>query len=263
MCVCTCSTNPTHLNISCKKMTGRESQIPTGHLEHSPCHKVCASDAVQSVDNTAAHPNDPKRQTEGRVVPVCVYVCVCVCVCVHAVPIPLTSTFHARIWQGESPRSQLGIWNTPPVVRCVHLMQYKASTTLLLIQMIRKDKQKGEWCLCVCMCVCVCVCVCTCSTNPTHLNISCKEMTGRESQIPTGHLEHSPCHKVCASDAVQSVDNTAARPNDPKRQTAGRVVPVCVCVCVCLYMCNYYTYTFWQLQMSIAAHLFAFVCVCV
>ena len=91
----------------------------------------------------------------------------------------------------------------------------------------------------------MCVCVCTCSTNPTHLNILCKDMTGREPQIPTGHLEHSPCHKVCASDAIQSVDNTAARPNDPRRQTAGRVVPVgvCVCVCVCvhvqlLYVCT-------------------------
>ena len=66
---------------------------------------------------------------------------------------------------------------------------------------------------------------------------SCREMTGRESQIPNGHLEHSPCRKVCASDAVQSVDNTAARPNDPRRQTARRVVPVCVCVrapvCTC------------------------------
>ena len=85
-------------------------------------------------------------------------------------------------------------------------------------------------------------------------------MTGRKSQIPTGHLEHSPCHKVCASDAVQSVDNTAARPNDPRRQTAGRVVSVCVCTCAItlrMYV------TFWQLQMSIAAHLFAFVCVCV
>ena len=91
--------------------------------------------------------------------------------------------------------------------------------------------------MCVCVCVCLCVYVCTCSTNPTHLNISCKEMTGREPQIPTGHLEHSPCHKVCASDAVQSVDNTAAHPNDPRRQTAGRVVPVCVCVCVCVCLC--------------------------
>ena len=88
-------------------MTGRESHIPTGHLEHSPCHKVCASDAVQSVDNTTARPKDPRRQTAGRVVPVCVCVCVCVCVyvcvCGHvcvrvcdAVPIPLTSTFRGR-----------------------------------------------------------------------------------------------------------------------------------------------------------------------
>ena len=87
-------------------------------------------------------------------------------------------------------------------------------------------------------------------------------MTGRESQIPTWHLEHSLCHKVCASDAVQSVDNTAARPNDPRRQTAGRVVPVCVCVCTRAITLRMYV-TFWQLQMSIAARLFASVCVCV
>ena len=64
-------------------------------------------------------------------------------------------------------------------------------------------------------------------------------MTERESQIPTGHLEHFPCHKVCASDAVKSVDNTTACPKVPRRKTAGRVVPVCVgvCVCVCVYVC--------------------------
>ena len=61
-------------------------------------------------------------------------------------------------------------------------------------------------------------------------------MRGKESQIQTGHLEHSPCHKVCASDAVQSVNNTAARPKDPRRQTAGRVVPVCVCMCVSVHV---------------------------
>ena len=79
-------------------MTGRESQIPTGHLEHSPCHKVCASDAVQSVNNTAVHPNDPRRQTAGRVVPVCVHImCVCVCVCVCTCAI--TMCMYVTFWQ--------------------------------------------------------------------------------------------------------------------------------------------------------------------
>ena len=88
--------------------------------------------------------------------------------------------------------------------------------------------------MCVCVCVCGDVCVCVMQYQ-SHSPLSCKDMTGRESQIPTGHLEHSPCRKVCASDAVQSVDNTAAHPNDPKRQTEGRVVVVvCVCVCVCV-----------------------------
>ena len=97
--------------------------------------------------------------------------------------------------------------------------------------------------MCGCVCACVRVCECECvymQYQSTHLNISCKEMTGRKSQIPTGNLEHSPCHKVCASDAVQNVNNTAARPKYPRRRTAGKVVSVCVCVC--LYMCNYSTY---------------------
>ena len=41
-------------------------------------------DAVPSVNKTAAHPNDLRRQTAEGVVPVCVWVCVCVCVCVRA-----------------------------------------------------------------------------------------------------------------------------------------------------------------------------------
>ena len=165
-------------------MTGRKSQIPTGHLEHSPCHKVCASDAVQSVDNTAARPNDPRRQTAGRVVSVCVCTCA------------ITLRMYVTFWQ-----LQMSI--------AAHLFAF--------------------------VCVCVCVCVCVYMQYQSHSPQPFMQGNGRETQIPIGHLEHSPCHKVWASDAVQNVNNTAACPKDPKRQTAGRVVPVCVCVCMCVH----------------------------
>ena len=94
--------------------------------------------------------------------------------------------------------------------------------------------------VCVCVWVGMCVCVCVrCSTNPTHLNLLCEEMTGRESprsQLGLFDTPHSPCHKVCMSDAVPSVNNTAAHPNNPRRQTAR---PLCVCVCICNNYCTY------------------------
>ena len=87
-------------------------------------------------------------------------------------------------------------------------------------------------CVCVCVCVGMCVCVMQYQSHSPQPFVQGNDRE-RESQMPTGHLGHSPCHKVRVSDAVQSVNNTAAHPNDPKRQMAGRVVPMCVCVCVC------------------------------
>ena len=65
------------------------------------------------------------------------------------------------------------------------------------------------------------------------------------------------------SDAVPSVNNTAAHQEDSGESGAS----LCVCVCVQLYIAstNVYASVSWKLQMNIAGRLFAFVhgCVCV
>ena len=88
---------------------------------------------------------------------VCICVCVFVCgwgayMCVHV-------QSHSPFTKGndrervQDPNWASGTLHTPPGI---------ASTALLLIQTIRKDKRQGEWCFCVCVCVRVCVCVCVC-----------------------------------------------------------------------------------------------------
>ena len=60
------------------------------------------------------------------------------------------------------PNWASGTLHTPPVIRCVRLMQYQALTTLLLIQTIQEDKWRG-------LCVCVCVCACAIITVRTYV----------------------------------------------------------------------------------------------
>ena len=85
--------------------------------------------------------------------------------------------------------------------------------------------------------------------------------------------------EVCASDAIQSVNNTAAHPKDPKNKRQGEwclcvcvcaCVCVCVCVCVSVYMCNYSTYVRNILATAnehcsslVCIHVCVCVCVCV
>ena len=58
------------------------------------------------------------------------------------------------------PNWASGTLHTSPVIRCVHLMQYQALTTLLLIQTIQENKWLGAS-VCECVCVCEIVTVCT------------------------------------------------------------------------------------------------------
>ena len=117
------------------------------------------------------------------------------------------------------------------------------------------------------MCVCVYVWVggihmCACDVVPIRLTFH--KRNDRE-RVPDPNWAPGTLHTppVIASTAL-----SAAHPNDPRRQKAGRVVLLCLCVCVCVCVCAIVVRCiykcFWKFQMSIAGHMFAFVhgCVC-
>ena len=85
-----------------------------------------------------------------------VHGCVCVFVCVRVMQYQSHSS--QPFMRGNDrervpdPNWASGRLHTPPVIKCMRLMQYQVSTTLLLIQTIREDKWRG---LCVCVCVCM------------------------------------------------------------------------------------------------------------
>ena len=143
---------------------------------------------------------------------------------------------------------------------CVGVMQYQASTTLLLIQIIREDKWWGEWYLCVCVCLCVCTYEIAVYMYVTFTVSVATSSEHCSSLVWIGVL----C--VCVCDTVPIVNDIAAHPNNPRRQIAGRVVTweeqlrrgqhletlslsICVCVCVCVLLCEYVCVGLMQYQM--------------
>ena len=125
----------------------------------------------------------------------CEWVCVCVCVCVCVSPQPFVQgNDRERV---PDPNWASGTLHTPPVIRCMHLMQYQASITLLFIQTIREDKRLGEWCLCVCVCMSVCVCLYMCNYSTYVRNILA---TANEHYSSLVCIRVCVC--VCVCDAV-------------------------------------------------------------
>ena len=73
-------------------------------------------------------------------------VCACICghVCVHMMQYQSHSPQHI-VQENDrervpDPNWASGALRTPPVIRCMCLMQYQRSTTLLLIQTIREEQ---------------------------------------------------------------------------------------------------------------------------
>ena len=129
----------------------------------------------------------------GVCVCVCRWACVCVCVMQYQSHSPQPFVRGNDRERVPDPSWASGTLHTPPVIRCVRLMQYQASTTLLLIQTIREDKRRG-------LCVCVCVCVFMCNNYCTYVTFTVSVGTANE------HYSSLDCIRAC--------------------------VCVCVCVCV-------------------------------
>ena len=109
-------------------------------------------DAVPSINNTAAHPNDQRIQTVGRVVPLCVCVCACVCMCVFLC-----------------------------VCTCA-IAVYMYVTFTVSVATENEHCSSPVW---IGVCVCVCVCLCVCDTVPrvkdtaAHPDNLIRQMAGR------------------------------------------------------------------------------------
>ena len=84
------------------------------------------------------------------------------------------------------------------------------------------------------LCVCICVhvhAIALCQIN--KMNSAAPFVRGNDRERVIWDTPHSPCH---------SVNSTADHPNDPRRQTAGRVVLLCV-MCVCVDVMQYQSHS--------------------
>ena len=75
-----------------------------------------------------------------------------------------------------------------------------------------KDKRCGEWCLCVCVCTYVIA---------VHMHAAFTVLVATAKEHCSSLVCIRVCVYVCVCDTVPSGNDTAAHPNNPKRQTAG------------------------------------------